>query len=133
MKTSRQVPDDGARTPYRPAQVCSYLLAALDAAEGRRRMRKRDQTPDAIGLRVKRALLCRVVEDDPDAERFEAWLLAYAAARMQEDTCGAAWAMAQSVLEEWRLAQVMPAFAVWLERGAPSADNLGPDCVAART
>ena len=38
----------------RPAEVCAALLAALEAAEGRRRSRKRDQTPDAIGLAIKR-------------------------------------------------------------------------------
>jgi hypothetical protein len=124
VKRDHELAYDCARTQFRPAQICAYLLAALDAAEGRRRMRKRDQTPDAIGLSVKRALLRRVVEDDPDAERFEAWLLDYAAARIREDPSGAAWAMAQSVLDEWRLAQVMPAFAAWLEQGAPSADTI---------
>jgi hypothetical protein len=100
------------------------LLAALEAAEGRRRMRKRDQTPDAIGLSVKRALLCSVIEADPDGEQFEAWLLAYAEAPSRADASGAVWAMAQAVLDEWRLAQAMPAFAAWLECGAPSADSL---------
>ena len=38
----------------RPAEVCSQLLRALDASEGRRRRRKRDTTPDAIGLELKR-------------------------------------------------------------------------------
>src|SRR5688500_4913591 len=50
----------------RPAQVCRGLLAALDASDGRRRARKRDQTPDAIGLAAKRELLERAVRDDPD-------------------------------------------------------------------
>ena len=132
MKTRHAVPNDCAPTPFRPAQIGAYLLAALDAAEGRRRMRKRDQTPDAIGLSVKRTLLRCVVEDDPDAERFEAWLLDYAAARLREDPSGAAWAMAQSVLDEWRLAQAMPAFAAWLEQGAPSADAMmQAGCVSA--
>ena len=36
----------------RPRQVCAALLSALQAAEGRRRSRKRDQTPDAIGLSI---------------------------------------------------------------------------------
>ena len=124
MKARNAAPNDCAPTQFRPAQVCAHLLAALDAAEGRRRTRKRDQTPDAIGLSVKRSLLRRVVEEDPDAERFEAWLLDYAAARLREDPSGAAWAMAQSVLDEWRLAQAMPAFAAWLEQGAPSADAI---------
>src|SRR5438132_12968000 len=46
----------------RPAVVCRELLAALDASEGRRRRRKRDTTPDAIGLTIKRDLLERAVE-----------------------------------------------------------------------
>src|SRR5690606_22702639 len=43
--------------PARPADFCRGLLAALDASEGRRRRRKRDTTPDAIGLAIKRELL----------------------------------------------------------------------------
>lgn len=109
-------------TALRPAQVCSALLLALDAAEGRRRMRKRDQTPDAIGLAVKRALLERVVCADPDAERFEACLLDYARDCEGTQCPGAVWAMARAVLEEWRLAHEMQAFAGWLSAGAPSAD-----------
>ena len=41
-----------------PADVCRALPAALEAADGRRR--KRDQTPDAFGLSVKRELLTRL-------------------------------------------------------------------------
>jgi hypothetical protein len=104
----------------RPAVVCQALLAALEASEGRRRSRKRDQTPDAIGLQVKRELLESAVAQDPDAGRFEEWLLIYA--RSRTDAQGAALAMATIVLEEWRLAQAMPDFAKWLARGAPSAD-----------
>src|SRR2546422_5226163 len=40
--------------PARPGEICRELLAALDASEGRRRRRKRDTTPDAIGLTIKR-------------------------------------------------------------------------------
>src|SRR5256886_17599040 len=58
----------------RPSQICSELLAALDASEGRRRRRKRDTTPDAIGLTMKRDLLERAVAADPDPDRFEQWL-----------------------------------------------------------
>ena len=78
----------------RPAVVCAELLAALDASEGRRRRRKRDTTPDAIGLTMKRELLERAVAADPDPDRFE----------------------------EWRLAQEATAFGEWLARGAPSDD-----------
>lgn len=94
-----------------PRDFCSALLAALDASEGRRRARKRDQTPDTIGLALKRELLRRVVSDDPPAEAFEAWLLESGRTPT-----------ALTVLEEWRGAQTMPAFAAWLARGAPSDD-----------
>lgn len=106
----------------RPADVCRALLAALEAAEGRRRRRKRDQTADALGLGIKRDLLQRAVEDDPSPDDFEGWLLQY------PDRCGApelegpALAMARAVFEEWRLAHVMGDFRHWLEQGAPSED-----------
>lgn len=94
-----------------PAEFCRALLAALEASEGRRRARKRDQTPDGIGLGLKRQLLEQAVADDPASDAFEAWLLAHAG--------GPA---ALMVLEEWRMAHAVPALAAWLERGAPSDD-----------
>src|SRR5918996_2651798 len=106
----------------RPAAVCQALLAALEAAEGRRRKRKRDQTPDAIGLSIKRSLLARVVQDNPSAESFEEWLLDYPAKCDTPEWSGAVSAMARSVLEEWRLAHSLGEFRVWLEQGAPSDD-----------
>jgi hypothetical protein len=109
-------------TGLRPADVCQALLAALEAAEGRRRKRKRDQTPDAIGLSIKRALLARVVEDNPSAESFEEWLLHYPEKCDTPEWSGAVSAMARSVLEEWRLAHSLGEFRVWLEQGAPSDD-----------
>ncbi len=109
-------------TILRPAQVCNALLVALEAAEGRRRKRKRDQTPDAIGLAIKRDLLRRAIDDDPSPEAFEAWLLDYPAASGPPDLTGASLAMARSVFDEWQLAQSMPEFRKWLEEGAPSDD-----------
>ena len=103
----------------RPADVCRALLAALEGAEGRRRKRKRDQTPDAIGLTVKREILEHVVEENPDPEIFESWLLNYS---QSKDCSGAVAAMARTVLDEWRLAHSMPEFRIWLEQGAPSDD-----------
>ena len=107
--------------PLRPADVCHQLLAALQASEGRRRRRKRDTTPDAIGMAIKRRLLEATVRDDPEPEDFEGWLL------HQTETSGAqasgpARAMALDVLADWRLATTSDGFRVWLERGAPSAD-----------
>ena len=102
--------------PMTPREFCGALLAALEAAEGRRRSRKRDQTPDRIGLALKRELLQRAIEADPPADSFEAWL----------SSCGQT-STALGVLEEWRLAQALPAFAEWLERGAPSEDAASVD------
>jgi len=112
----------GTPRTLRPADVCRALLAALEAAEGRRRSRKRDQTPDAFGLAVKRLLLQRVVEDDPPPDRFEAWLLEYPSSCAAPEQTGPARAMARAVFEEWQLAHSLGEFRQWLERGAPSDD-----------
>jgi hypothetical protein len=106
----------------RPAEVCRALLAALQAADGRRRSRKRDQTPDAIGLSIKRSLLARAVQDDPDPDAFEEWLLDSPRKCATSESPGAVAAMARIVLEEWRLAHSSDAFRRWLQRGAPSDD-----------
>jgi hypothetical protein len=105
----------------RPADVCGALLAALKASEGRRRSRKRDQTPDAIGLATKRELLQRAVQQDPDPQAFEGWLL-HCALACAPESAGAVSAMARAIFEEWRLAQSMNEFKDWLDRGAPSDD-----------
>jgi hypothetical protein len=104
----------------RPAEVCSRLLAALDASEGRRRRRKRNTTPDSIGMAIKREILEETVRQDPDPDFYEAWLL---------ERCftpggpsGPRRAMALDVLSEWRLAQRSVVFRNWLEQGAPSDD-----------
>lgn len=107
---------------FRPADVCRALLAALEASEGRRKTRKRDQTPDAFGLAVKRELLQRAVDDDPEPEAFEQWLLEYPATCEAAELAGPASAMARAVFEEWRLAHSLGQFRLWLEQGAPSDD-----------
>jgi hypothetical protein len=109
-------------TAPRPAAICRELVAALEAYEGRRRRRKRDTTPDAIGLGIKRALLEAAVVDDPDPGAFEAWLLARCLTPDDGASPGAIRAMALDVLAEWRLACAGEDFAAWLDRGAPSAD-----------
>jgi hypothetical protein len=111
-----------AAVTLRPADVCRALLRALEASEGRRRNRKRDQTADAIGLGIKRDLLRRVVESDPAPEAFEAWLLEYPSTCGAPELAGPAHAMARSVFEEWRLAHSMADFRRWLDEGAPSDD-----------
>lgn len=104
----------------RPGEVCRELLAALDAAEGRRKRRKRDTTPDAIGLAIKRDLLERAVAADPAPEEFEAWLLQQCAAAGPAE--GGIRAMALSIFEEWRLSRDAVSFREWLAQGAPSDD-----------
>lgn len=106
----------------RPAYICRALLAALEASEGRRRKRKRDQTADAIGLAVKRNLLERAVADDPAPDDFEQWLLDYPPTCTAPGEVGPALAMARAVFEEWRLAHSLDEFRWWLEVGAPSQD-----------
>jgi hypothetical protein len=111
------------RDLFRPADICRALLAALEASDGRRKKRKRDQTPDAIGLAVKRQVLDRVVHEDPDPEFFEGWLLHYSQVCEDTQASGATSAMARAVFDEWRLAHAMRDFAAWLECGAPSDDS----------
>ena len=86
----------------RPSQICGELLAALDASEGRRRRRKRDTTPDAIGLTIKRDLLERAVAADPEPDAFEAWLHEQCLAAGRSE--GGVRAMALSILRSgaWR-------------------------------
>src|SRR5262249_13431023 len=106
----------------RPAEVCKALLAALDAADRRRRKRKRDQTPDSIGLSIKRQLLKHAVRDDPSPDAFDEWLVNYPMTQGEQESSGAVSAMARAVLEGWRLANSLEDFRVWVERGAPSDD-----------
>jgi len=106
----------------RPAEICKSLVSALEAAEGRRRRRKRDQTPDTIGLTIKRDILERVIQEDPPAEEFEEWLLRYCEISAPAESAGAIRAMARTIFDEWRLAHSMNEFKKWLEQGAPSDD-----------
>ena len=102
--------------------MCRALLAALKASEGLKRKRMRDQTPDAIGLAVKRELLERAVQENPSPEAFEEWLLNYALRYSKPEMHGAVSAVARAVFEEWRLAHSSNEFRAWLEQGAPSDD-----------
>ena len=116
------VPIDASPPVCRPSEVCRALLAALDASDGRRRKRKRDQTADAFGLAVKRDLLRRVVDEDPPAHAFEEWLFNYPTTCGRPELAGPALAMARAVFEEWRLAHTLRDFRQWLDEGAPSDD-----------
>ena len=104
----------------RPAEICRELLAALEASEGRRARRKRDTTPDAIGLAMKRELLERALAANPEPQEFEVWLCRECDAHGPGE--GGLRAIALGVLEEWRLAGEAGEFRDWLARGAPSDD-----------
>jgi hypothetical protein len=106
----------------RPATVCRWLLAAWTASEGRRKRRKRDTTPDRIGLALERDLLERAAVDDPPPERFEAWLDARCAELSDPGEASALRAVARRVLEEIQMAERLPSYRAWLESGAPSDD-----------
>ena len=105
----------------RPGAVCAALLGALDGSEGRRKRRKRDTTPDALGMTIKRDLLAAAAAADPDPEVFEGWLLEQVLSA--GGNAGAVRAMAQEVLREWRVAVAAPSFRQWLESGAPNDDR----------
>jgi hypothetical protein len=104
----------------RPAEICSRLLASLDASEGRRRKRKRNTTPDSIGMAIKRTILEDTVRHDPDPDAYEGWLLERCLTH--DGPSGSMRAMALDVLSDWYLAQTSVVFRSWLEEGAPSDD-----------
>lgn len=106
----------------RPAEFSRQLLRALAAAEGRRKRRKRDQTPDQIGLDLRRALLERAAAEDPAPDQFEAWLLQQA---LTAEASGPTRAMAVMIMDEYRFALHDPSFRGWLAVGAPSEDAEG--------
>ena len=114
----------GPRAVLRPGEFSRLALATIDASEGRRKRRKRDQTPDKIGLDLKRELLERAAAEDPAPEAFEGWLLAQALAA---PASGPVRAICTMILDEYRLAMVDPDFGRWLAEGAPSADAEGED------
>ncbi len=105
-----------------PGDFCRQALRALDASQGRSRRRKRDQTPDNIGMGIKRELLERAVEECPSPDAFEGWLVEQL---IGHPASGGARAMAGEILAEYRLAASDTTFRAWLEAGAPSADAEG--------
>jgi Arc/MetJ-type ribon-helix-helix transcriptional regulator len=105
--------------PLRPSEFARKLLRALEASEGRRKRRKRDQTPDQIGLGVRRELLEQAAVENPEPDEFEAWLLQRA---LTSPASGPVRAMAVMILDEYRSALHDPSFRGWLDVGAPSED-----------
>jgi hypothetical protein len=108
-----------AHAELAPGMFCRLLLKALEAAEGQTRRRKRDQAPDRLGLTIKRDLLERAAEADPDADAFEGWLVAQIA---EAEVPGAVRAMCEQIFLEYRMARFQPEMTAWLMHGAPSDD-----------
>jgi hypothetical protein len=121
---------------FRPADVCRQLMVALDASEGRRRKRKRNTSPDSIGMAIKRSILEEVVRHDPEPDAFEGWLAERCLSAGESQSQGGAEelfpangpvrAMALEVLAEWHLAERPGAFRSWLTKGASSDDAENP-------
>ena len=105
----------------RPAMICAQLLRAMGASEGRRKRRKRDTTPDALGMAIMRGLLEAVIVEDPEPEEFEVWL--FARVQAAGGLAGATRAMAMQVRDEWTYALASGGFRDWLASGAPSDDT----------
>lgn len=106
-----------------PVELCSGLLSALEASEGRRRRRSRNTTADSIGLAIQRGLLEDVVREGPGAGDFERWLQERCAAEGESD--GAHRAMALLIWHEWKLASQVEDLSSWLTSGARSDDRDG--------
>lgn len=83
-----------------------FALLLLGSGEAAPRTRARDQQADDAGLDLKRRVLAEIVARDPDAEEFEAALLA-----ITDDLgppSGPTRAIARGILEEWRMAGSSP-------------------------
>ena len=105
----------------RPAQVCAQLIQATEASEGRRKRRKRNTTPDNIGMEVKRGLMEAAITADPDPDAFEEWL--FQQVLLAGPLSGATRAMAMQIHDEWQFALATAGFREWLAEGAPSDDT----------
>lgn len=100
-----------------PGDYCELALQAIEVSEARRKRRKRNTGPDAIGMEIKRELLRQGAHDRPEPEEFEAWLMEQV---MQADAPGAVRAMALEVLADYQTACDYHSFSGWLAEGAPT-------------
>lgn len=105
----------------RPAHVCAQLIRATEASEGRRKRRKRNTTPDSIGMDVKRELMEAAIASDPDPDAFEEWL--FQQVLLAGPLSGATRAMAMQIHDEWQFVLATTGFRDWLAEGAPSDDS----------
>ena len=105
--------DSPALRPAECAGRCSPRSKRPKDAGGKR---KRDQTPDAFGLAVKRELLQRAIEDDPAAGSIRRMAAQLSSHLRGAGARRARAAMARAVFEEWRLAHSLGEFRRGLSR-----------------
>jgi hypothetical protein len=101
----------------RPAEFCRQTLEVIRLSDERRRRRKRDTGPDALGIEMKRELLERAIEADPDPDQFEAWLLQRV---IEAPAGGPLRAMAMEIHADYQNALAVESFGGWLSDGAPT-------------
>ena len=96
----------------RPAVVCELLLNSIAVAEGRRKRRPRNTTPDNIGLTLKLRVLEECIAEDPEPGQFEAWLLGRSL--RPDEAAGPIRAVCSDILFEWQTAVQLPDYRDWL-------------------
>ncbi|MBV8085448.1 MAG: type III secretion fhipep protein [Chloroflexi bacterium] len=102
----------------RPAAVCELLLNSIAVAEGRRKRRPRNTTPDNIGLNLKLQVLDECIAADPEPGAFEDWLLSRS---LEADASGPLRAVCADILFEWQTVRALPDYRDWL-LAEPEAD-----------
>ena len=105
----------------RPAQMCELLLTSIEVAEGRRKRRPRNTTPDNIGLQLKLDLLQACITADPEPADFEAWLLEQAVAGREAP--GPVRAVCSDIMFEWQTALGDPYYRDWLLSGPEDTED----------
>ncbi len=103
--------------PLRPAGLAHLMLAGGGL---RTRQRARDQQADVAGIALKRRVLARLLELDPDPEAFDAAL-----ERIVRDLgppYGPTRAICLTLRAEWDAVQHAPGFTAWLVQEALQAD-----------
>ncbi|MBV9119103.1 MAG: type III secretion fhipep protein [Chloroflexi bacterium] len=106
----------------RPALVCELLLSSIAVADGRRKRRARNTTPDNVGLDLKLTILQDCITADPDPEDLERWLLERSLRPGQAS--GPVRAVCADVVFEWQLALGDPYYRDWL-LAEPEAESTG--------
>lgn len=103
--------------PLRPADYCTQALDAIRVSDERRKQRKRDTGPDVFGMDIKRDLLEKGIEADPEPDEFEGFLLQQV---IESPAGGPIRAMAVEVLADYQNACMFQSFNQWLADGAPT-------------